>query len=56
MIDYLKRVIESEDGDRQTSRPPNNTEIMTKINEIIDALNNDYEKKNKNPFFDSRTR
>lgn len=55
MIDYLRRVIESEDRDRQTSRPPNNIEIMIKINEIIQALNNDYEKKDKNPFT-SRTR
>lgn len=50
MIEYLRRVIESDNGEIQTSRPPNNTEIMMKINEIIYALNNDYEKKDKNPF------
>lgn len=55
MIEYLRRVIESDTDEIQTSRPPNNTEIMMKINEIIKVVNNDVAKKDKNPF-KSRTR
>lgn len=39
MITKLTRIIVENKGELQTSRPPNNTEIMNKINEIIEYVN-----------------
>lgn len=40
MINYLQRIIEAENQDgSQLTRPPNNIEIMNKINEIVNVVN-----------------
>jgi len=39
-IEHLKRVVEEILCNESINRPPNTTEIMTKINEMIDVLNN----------------
>lgn len=39
IIQRLERVISSCDGELQTSRLPNNEEVMAKMNEIVEWIN-----------------
>lgn len=57
-MEKLQRVIVSRDGELEISRSPNNEEIVTKVNEIVDwinfyqqVINNlKIDRVNKNPF------